>query len=260
MDETHDRKPAARRPLAAITNASSGIGLELARRCGNYGFDLLVCANQPEIEKGAEELRATGSAVTAVEADLSTQAGVDEFHAAAGTRPIEALLANPGAGLGHAFLDQDFEDIRRVLDTNVTGTAYLIHRIGRQMRARGHGRILLTGSIGGLSTGRFSAVYGGAKAFLDSFSFALRDELQGCGVTVTSLVPGPADADLFSDSGSEDYPARVAAIGFEAMMNGEGDVVAGWKEQATAPAVTQSGVVAERHRSKTTPERSAERR
>ena len=88
---------------------------------------------------------------------------------------IEALLANAGRGLGHAFLDQDFEDIRRVIDTNVTGTIYSLHRVGAEMRTRGRGRILITGSIAGFMPGSFAAVYNGTKAFLDSFSFALRN-------------------------------------------------------------------------------------
>jgi short-subunit dehydrogenase len=266
MDTTHETKASRRRPLAAITGASTGIGLALARCCGMHGFDLLVCANEPEIENAAQELRRTGAGVTAVEADLSTQAGVDELHAAAGARPIEALLANAGAGLGHAFLDQDFEDIRRVVDTNVTGTAYLIHRVGRQMRARRHGRILITGSIAGFIPGSFSAVYNATKAFLDSFSFALRDELRGSGVTVTCLMPGPTDTDFFAradmletDVGrkKKDDPAKVAEIGFNAMMNGEGDVVAGWKNklQAAAAAVTPAAVLAKRHRKMAEPSR-----
>jgi len=52
-------------------------------------------------------------------------------------------------GLGHAFLDQDFDAIRHVVDTNITGTLDLIHRVGHDMRARGEGRILITGSIAG---------------------------------------------------------------------------------------------------------------
>jgi short-subunit dehydrogenase len=259
MENESDRMSAARRPLAAITGASSGIGLELARCCGASGYDLLICANEPQIESAAAQLRSTGAGVRAIEADLSTQAGVDDFHAAAGTRPIEALLANAGAGLGRAFLDQDFEAVRRVIDTNVTGTAYLIHRVGRQMRARGHGRILITGSIAGFIPGSFSAVYNGTKAFLDSFSFAVRDELQGSGVTVTCLMPGPTDTEFFERAGMEDTdvgrkkkddPAAVAKLGFDAMMNGEGDVVAGWKNklQVAAAAVTPAGVLAKRHR------------
>ena len=97
-------------------------------------------------------------------------------------RAVDSLLANAGRGLGDAFLDQKFERIRRVIDTNVTGTLYLIHKVGREMRERGSGRILITGSIAGFMPGTFQAVYNGTKALLDSFAFALRAELKDSGV------------------------------------------------------------------------------
>lgn len=97
-------------------------------------------------------------------------------------RPIDALLANAGVGLGRAFLDQDFQRIRGLVDTNITGTLYLIHRAGNAMLRRNSGRILITGSIAGFTPGSFQAVYNASKAFLDSFSFALREE---CAIAVS---------------------------------------------------------------------------
>ena len=102
------------RPFAIVTGASSGIGRELAKCCVENGFDLLIAANEPQIANAAEELRASGGAVEAIEVDLATQEGVDELYAAAKGRPIAALLANAGRGLGKAFLDQDFEEVRDV--------------------------------------------------------------------------------------------------------------------------------------------------
>jgi short-subunit dehydrogenase len=93
-------------------------------------------------------------------------------------RGVDALLANAGRGLGHGFLDQDFGKARRVVDTNVTGTIYLVHKVGNDMRRRNAGKILITGSIAGFTPGSFQAVYNGTKAFLNSFSFALREELK----------------------------------------------------------------------------------
>jgi len=165
-------------PLAVVTGASSGIGLELARCCARQGFDLLIAADEPAISGVASELRQTGISVEFVQADLATMEGVDRLYAAIATRPVAALLANAGHGLGHAFLDQNFADIRHVIDTNVTGTLYLIHKVGRDMRARHEGRILITGSIAGFMPGTYQAVYNGTKALLDSFSFALRAELK----------------------------------------------------------------------------------
>ena len=111
--------------------------------------------------------------------DLATQDGVDQLYAATQGRAVDALFANAGHGLGRAFLDQDFDEVRHVIDTNITGTIYLIQQVGRDMRSCGSGRILITGSIAGYMPGTFQAVYNGTKAFIDSFSFALRNELEG---------------------------------------------------------------------------------
>jgi short-subunit dehydrogenase len=247
------------RPLAIVTGASSGIGYELARQCAENGFDLLVAADEASINDAADDFRALGVKVDAVEADLATTEGVDKLYAAARGRPVEALLANAGRGLGKAFLDQDFHEIRHVVDTNITGTIYLIHRVGRDMRARGSGRILITGSIAGFMPGTYQAVYNASKSFLDSFSFALRHELIDSGVSVTCLMPGATETEFFEradmmdtkvGTSKKDDPADVAKIGFNAMMKGEGDVVSGWKNklQSAIATVAPSGVLAEVHR------------
>jgi uncharacterized protein len=247
------------RPLAIVTGASAGIGYELAKCCAEQGFDLLIAADQPSINEAAQEFRALGVAVEAVEADLATLDGVDRLYAATHGRAVEALLANAGHGLGHGFLDQDFEAVRHIIDTNITGTLYLIQKVGRDMRARGQGRILITGSVAGFMPGTFQAVYGGTKAFLNSFSFALRNELKDTGVTVTCLMPGATETEFFERADmldtevgqqEKDDPADVAKAGFDAMMKGEGDVVTGWKNklQTTMANVTPAGMLAEPHR------------
>jgi uncharacterized protein len=249
----------ASRPLAVVTGASTGIGYELAKRCAENGFDLLVAADEPAIDEAAGEFRRLGVAVEAVEADLATLEGVDRLHAAARGRPVEALLANAGRGLGKGFLDQDFHDVRRVVDTNITGTIYLIQKVGREMRARGRGRILIVGSIAGFLPGTYQAVYNGSKAFLDSFSFALRAELKDKGVTVTCLMPGATETEFFERAdmmdtkvgqSKKDDPADVARTGFDAMMRGDGDVVSGWqnKLQSAIASVTPAGALAAMHR------------
>ena len=247
------------RPLALVTGASSGIGLELARQCASQGFDLVIAADRP-LQESVTELQSLGSHVQAVEADLSTRSGVEKLWKAVGERPVDALLANAGHGLGKGFLDQPFEEITHVIDTNITGTLYLIHKVGQQMRARRAGRVLITGSIAGFMPGTFQAVYNGTKAFIDSFSWALRNELKDTGVTVTCLMPGVTDTEFFERADLMDTklgtqenkadPAEVARVGFEAMMKGEGDVVAGMKNklQSAMASVTPSAVLAEQHR------------
>jgi short-subunit dehydrogenase len=107
--------------LAVVTGASTGIGFELAKECSQNGFDLIIAADEREIEDAKTKLGTTSN-VDAVQANLATVEGVDALYRKINGRPIDALLANAGRGLGRAFLDQDFEDIRYVIDTNVTGT------------------------------------------------------------------------------------------------------------------------------------------
>jgi short-subunit dehydrogenase len=247
------------KPLAVVTGASSGIGYELAKLAAENGFDLVIAADRPEIVEAAQALRQMGAMVDEIRVDLSTQEGVDALIELIADRPVDALMANAGHGLGKGFLDEDFDQARHVVDTNITGTIYLAHRIGRQMRARDRGRILFTGSIAGLMPGTFQAVYNGTKAFVDSFAWALRNELKDTGVTVSCLMPGATDTDFFERAGLEDTkigqgkkddPADVAKTGFDAMMKGEGDVVHGFKNkvQAAVAAVTPQSRLAEMHR------------
>src|ERR1700710_2833812 len=249
----------ASRPFAIVTGASTGIGFELAKRCTKEGYDLLIAADEPEIEKAAASLRGGGTNVEALQADLATTEGVDRLYAAMKGRQVDALLANAGRGLGHAFLDQDFAKARRVVDTNITGTIYLLHKVGNDMRRRNAGRILITGSIAGFTPGSFQAIYNGTKAFLNSFSFALREELKGSEVTVTCLMPGATETEFFRRAGmmdtdvgttEKDDAAEVASNGFEAMMKGEGDIVSGFKNkvQSAVANVMPAGVLASQHR------------
>jgi short-subunit dehydrogenase len=242
------------RKLAVVTGASTGIGLELARQCAKHNWDLVIAANEPEIEAAANELRREGGEVEAVQADLATLEGVDRLCAKIGGRPVGALLANAGRGL----VDQDFDKARYVVDTNITGTIYLIQKIGRGMRQQGDGRILITGSIAGYMPGSYQAVYNGTKAFLDSFSYALREELKDTGVIVTCLMPGATETDFFRradmldtkvGNDKKDDPVDVAKNGFEAMMAGEGGVVSGFhnKMQVAASRVIPDETLARKH-------------
>ena len=129
------------------------------------------------------------------------------------------------------------------------------------MVASGQGRVLITGSIAGFQPGAFQAVYNGTKAFIDSFAAALRNEIKDTGVTVTCLMPGATDTEFFARADMLDTkvaadkkalmdPGEVAQIGFDAMMDGEADVVAGMKNKmrAAMTKVTPSQIAAEQHR------------
>jgi short-subunit dehydrogenase len=231
--------------FSVVTGASSGIGLELARVAAQRGSDLLIAADGPEIETAAEELRASGVSVEVLRADLATPDGVDALYAKIQElgRPVDALFANAGRGLGKAFLDQDFLEIERVLDTNITGTVYLLHKVVGDMRKQGWGRVLITGSIAGLMPGTYQAVYNATKAFIDSFAYALRHEVKDDGISVTVLMPGPTDTDFFETAdlmdtkvgaGKKDDPAMVAKAGYEALLRGDGHEVSGFANKIEA--------------------------
>ncbi|MDB5674481.1 MAG: oxidoreductase [Sphingomonas bacterium] len=247
--------------LAIVTGASTGIGFELATLAAKNGYDLLVVADEPLIDAAAADFKQFGTEVEAVEADLATIEGVDQLLSAARGRQVDLLCANAGRGLGHAFLDQDLADWRRVVDTNITGTAYLLQKVLKQMVARDDGKVLVTGSIAGFIPGSFNAVYNGTKAFVDNFTDALRNEIkESKGVTLTTLMPGPVETEFFdraemldtsvgADPNKSD-PADVAKDGWDALMDGKASIVSGWKNklQATMANVTPAGILAEQHR------------
>jgi short-subunit dehydrogenase len=243
--------------FAIITGASTGIGLELAKLAAQHSYDLLVAADTPFVDASA----GLPAPVETLEADLSTIEGVDRLLGAARGREVDLLCANAGHGLGHAFLDQDVADWRHVIDTNVTGTLYLLQKVLKGMVARDAGKVLVTGSIAGFIPGSFQAVYNGTKAFIDNFTDALRNEIKEAkGVTITTLMPGPVETEFFHRAGMDDTsvgasdsksdPADVARDGWDALMAGKASVVSGWKNkiQQAAANVTPAAMLAEQHR------------
>lgn len=247
--------------FSVVTGASSGIGLELARIAAKNGSDVLIVADGADIEDAARELASAGGKVSALQADLSTIEGVDALYdrVRQDGRPVDALYANAGRGLGKGFLDQDFADIADVIATNVVGTTYLLHRFVQDMRRINSGRVLITGSIAGLMPGSFQAVYNGTKAYIDSFAYALRNELHDTDVVITVLMPGATDTNIFAVAGMEDTtvgrgkkddPADVAQAGYDALMRGDAHEVSGWgnKLQAMMTRFLPEKGLAELHR------------
>ena len=254
--------------LAIITGASTGIGFELATLAAKDGYDLIVVANEPLIDAAAKDFEQFGTQVTSVEADLSTLEGVDQLLAATNGRRIDLLCANAGKGLGHAFLDQKVEDWRHVIDTNITGTIYLLQKVLKDMVARNDGKVLVTGSIAGYIPGSFQAVYNSSKSFIDYFCDAIRNELKDSdGVQITTLKPGPVDTEFFArgdmldtsvgdpESNGRRDPALVAKDGWDALMAGKDSIFSGLstKIQGAMTAVTPASVLAERHRAMAEP-------
>jgi uncharacterized protein len=253
------------RKFAIITGASTGIGFELATLAAKNGYDLMVVANEPLIDSAAADFKQFGTDVRSIEAELSTTEGVDKLLDATQGRDIDLLCANAGAGHGHAFLDQTWDQIRHTIDTNVVGTVYLLHKVLAEMVARQDGKILVTGSIAGYVPGAFNATYNATKAFIDNFTDAIRNEIKDVdGVTLTTLMPGATETEFFARADMLDTkvgaaekadPAKVAQDGWDALMHGKATIVSGWmnKAQVAASGIVPPAVLAEMHRNMAEP-------
>ncbi|AIJ25704.1 SDR family NAD(P)-dependent oxidoreductase [Amycolatopsis methanolica] len=250
------------RPLAVVTGASTGIGRELAKQFASHGYDLVIAAENAELDHAQRELLALGAQVLGVRGDLASYDGVENLVAAVASvdRPLAALAVNAGVGVGGAFVDGSLRDELNVVHLNVTSAVHLARRLLPGMVEQAAGRVLFTSSVAAMTPGPFQAVYSASKAFLASFAEALREELKDSGVTVTALLPGPTDTEFFERAGMtdtkiaqgpKDDPAEVAEQGFAAMMAGKDKVVAGSarnKVQAAAARAVPDTVKAAMHR------------
>jgi short-subunit dehydrogenase len=246
--------------FVVITGASTGIGLELAKLAAKDGTSLLLVADTDLTEAQSAAQMAGAIAVETLQVDLATDDGVEQVISKIGGRPVSALLANAGHGLGKGFLDQDWTEARHVIDTNVVGTVHLIHAVGQQMRARNEGRILVTGSIAGHIPGSFQLVYNSTKAFIDDFCNGLSNELKDTDVVITCLEPGPVDTEFFERAGmidtdvgqsnSKSDPADVAKDGYKALLSGDLQITSGFmnKVQSFFADILPDDLMAQMHR------------
>ncbi|MEH2298502.1 MAG: SDR family NAD(P)-dependent oxidoreductase [Nostoc sp.] len=251
------------RPLAVVTGASNGIGYELAKQFAQNGFDLLVTATGSSINEAAQAFKDLGAQVETVQADLATYDGVEMLYnqIKAIDRPVDAIAINAGVGVSGDFArETDLKDELNLINLNVVSSVHLAKRVVKDMVDRGKGRILFTSSIAALMPGPFETVYAASKAFVHSFSEGLRSELKDTGVTVTALMPGPTDTNFFQRADMDDTkvgadqkddPAEVAKQGFDALMAGKDEIIAGslkTKILGTVSKVLPDTVSAELHR------------
>jgi uncharacterized protein len=250
------------RPLAVVTGASNGIGYELAKQFAQNGFDLIVTSTGPSINEAAQAFEALGAKVETVQTDLATYDGVETLYKkiqAAG--PVDAIAINAGVGVGGDFArETNLQDELNLINLNVVSTVHLAKRVVKDMVERKQGRVLFTSSVAAIMPGPFEAVYAASKAFIQSFSEAIRNELKDTGVTVTALMPGPTETSFFHradmddtkvGANKKDDPAEVAKQGFDALMAGKDHVLAGslgTKIQGMVAQVLPDTVKAEFHR------------
>jgi short-subunit dehydrogenase len=256
------------RPLAVVTGASSGIGLELAKQFAQHNFDLLVTSAGNGIHEATKSLAGYGVDVRTVQVDLADYEGVENLYARIREtgRPVDAIAINAGVGAGGSFVNgNSLEEELNIINLNIKSSVHLAKRVVPDMVSRGSGKILFTSSIAATMPGPFSAVYHASKAFVQSFSQAIRNELKDTGVTVTALMPGATETNFFRRAHMEDTkvgasekddPAEVARDGFEALMAGDDHVVAGSfknKVNTTMAHILPDTVVAEQGRKKSEP-------
>jgi uncharacterized protein len=224
--------------LALVTGASSGIGLALAHRFADGGHDLVIAAENDAVHDAARELDRPGIRVVPVQVDLSTGEGVERLCAQVSELAprLDAVALNAGTAHNGPFVEDSLETVLRVVDLNCRSTIHLARRLLPPMVGARRGRVLVTSSIAARSPGPYHAVYAASKAFVLSFAEAIRYELRDTGVSVTSLIPGATDTEIFDkgtyagtriEQGHKDDPNDVARQAYEALMAGKHAVITG---------------------------------
>jgi short-subunit dehydrogenase len=217
---------------ALITGASSGIGEELAWVHAEKGGDLILVARRQERLDALAEVIASEHAVTVdvIAMDLAEAGAAQALLEAVAAQglTVDILINNAGLGAHGIFHEAALERQTHMIDLNITALTELTHLFVQGMVERGEGMILNVGSSAGFLPGPLQAVYYASKAYVNSFSQAIANELEGTGVTVTVLCPGPVatefqdTADLEGVRGFEFAASArsVAEAGYRAMEEG----------------------------------------
>ncbi|SDE96474.1 hypothetical protein SAMN05216464_111100 [Mucilaginibacter pineti] len=228
---------------ALITGGTSGIGKELAKLFANDHYNLIIVArDQSELESATRELGASGVQVETISKDLSKMDEAFALCQELEDRQIDVLVNDAGQGVYGLFKDNDIERELDIIHLNICATVILTKYFVQQMAARGEGKVLNLGSVAGKVPGPWQAVYHATKAFVLSFTTAIREEMKDSGITFTALMPGITDTDFFNKAGMNDSkalqdesvkanPADVAKDGYEALMAGEDRVISGFKNK-----------------------------
>ncbi|PST83773.1 oxidoreductase [Pedobacter yulinensis] len=230
---------------ALVTGATSGIGYELAKLLARDGHNLILTArNEADLERVKTEFESFGVAVQNFPADLSVKGNAADLCNRIREQGlnVSVLVNDAGQGLYGQFKDTDLERELAMIELNISSLVVLTKFFLREMLQAEGGRILNLASIASKLPGPWQSVYHGTKAFVLSFSEAIREELKGTGVTVTALMPGPTDTAFFEqaemldskmlqDESALSDAADVAKDGYEAMMAGKDKVISGLKNK-----------------------------
>lgn len=230
-----------------ITGGSEGIGYELAKQFAEHGHNLvLVARDEIQLGRTQRELEGAGVDVIIIARDLFGTDAPFELYEDIRQRQltIDILVNNAGQGVYGLFEDTDIRRELAIVQLNIASLLVLTKLFLQDMLDRGNGRILNLSSIASKTPGPWQSVYHGTKAFVQSFTEALRSEVKDKGITVTALLPGATDTDFFNKADMESSkavqdkdkladPAKVAKDGYEALMNGDDKVISGFKNKLT---------------------------
>lgn len=230
---------------ALITGASSGIGLELAKLFAKDEYNLIIVGRDAQtLAQTAEQLKTDIIDVIPIVRDLFNRSEVFSLYEEITSRRIQVdvLVNNAGQGVYGEFIDTDIHRELNIIDLNVSALTILTKCFLKDMTARNSGKILNLASIASKVPGPWQAVYHATKAYVLSFTEAVREEVSGFEITVTALMPGVTDTDFFNkadmleskavqDKNTMANPADVALDGYNALMADKDKVISGFKNK-----------------------------
>jgi short-subunit dehydrogenase len=236
-----------RETYTLITGGTVGIGYELAKLFAEQKHNLiLVARDEDELARVKAEFQSYDIDIITISMDLFEPEAAfrlfEEVHSSG--VEVDILVNNAGQGEYGLFAETDIRRELAIVQLNISSLIVLTKLFLREMLLRGDGKILNLSSIASKTPGPWQSVYHGTKAFVQSFTEALRSEVKDSHITVTALLPGATDTDFFNKAGMEESkavqdkdkladPAEVARDGFEALMNGDDKVISGFKNKAT---------------------------
>ncbi len=190
---------------ALVTGASAGIGAAIARELAGRGHDLILVARREQRLRSLADELGSDHGVTAevIAADLSQADERERLHSAIAERGrwVEVLVNNAGFGSRGRFVDSDTARMVEMVDVNVAAVVDLSGRFIPGMANRGRGAVINIASAASFQPIPGTAVYAASKAFVLSFSEAIRTEMRGTGVTVTAVCPGPVETEFTEAAG-----------------------------------------------------------
>lgn len=228
-----------------ITGGTEGIGFELAKQFALHGHNLIIVArDQKALETARKTLASESVQVITITKDLFNPDAPFELYDEIKNKrlTVDILVNNAGQGVYGLFEETDIHRELAIVQLNIASLIVLTKLYLQEMLQRGEGKILNLSSIASKTPGPWQSVYHGTKAFVQSFTEAVRNEVKDAGITVTALLPGATDTDFFNKADMQESkavqdkdkladPAKVAEDGYNALMSGDDKVISGFKNK-----------------------------